>query len=94
MAYPDDYIDIVAIYTELLELVVVILVTEGGGYLDRNQIHAPVEIQQQDNLRINSETIEQNTNYDADRTKPLSKKNKLNLHGYPAIFRAVRNYFR
>ncbi|KAG5890510.1 hypothetical protein JTB14_016388 [Gonioctena quinquepunctata] len=65
---------IATIYTELLELSALTVEDSGyrrGGDLDRGQLHAPEEIQQQNNLQMNSETIEQNTNPDADGTEPL-----------------------
>ncbi|KAG5887023.1 hypothetical protein JTB14_008379 [Gonioctena quinquepunctata] len=51
-----------------------------NGDLDRltgRHLRAPVEIQQRNNLRINSHTIEQNTNSDADRIEPLRKEKQI-----------------
>ncbi|KAG5881805.1 hypothetical protein JTB14_004104 [Gonioctena quinquepunctata] len=84
MAYADENIDIAAIYTESPEVSALTDEDSGdddvNGDLDRltgRQLRAPVEIQQRNNIRINSDAIEQNTNSDADRIEPLPKEKQM-----------------
>ncbi|KAJ8946974.1 hypothetical protein NQ318_015912 [Aromia moschata] len=78
IVYAEDDVDITAIYTEPPEISV--LSDEDSGAEDDDgdinrlsgcQLRAAVEIQEQNNVRINSDTINQGKDYDIDTQEPL-----------------------
>ncbi|KAJ8949456.1 hypothetical protein NQ318_007557 [Aromia moschata] len=86
LAYAEDDVDITAIYTEPPEISV--LSDEDSGAEDDDgdinrlsgrQLRAAVEIQQRNNVRINSDTINQGKNYDIDTQENLVKKKQTNF---------------
>ncbi|KAJ8938738.1 hypothetical protein NQ318_011909, partial [Aromia moschata] len=82
LAYAEDDVDITAIYTEPPEISV--LSDEDSGAEDDdgdiNRLSGPaVEIQQRNNVRINSDTINQCKDYDIDTQEPLVKEKQTNF---------------
>ncbi|KAJ8961387.1 hypothetical protein NQ318_014632 [Aromia moschata] len=86
LAYAEDYVDITAIYTEPPEISVLLDGDSGAedddGDINRlsgRQLRAAVEIQQRNNVRINSDTINQGKDYDIDTQEPLVKEKQTNF---------------
>ncbi|KAJ8950549.1 hypothetical protein NQ318_015681 [Aromia moschata] len=78
LAYAEDDADITAIYTEPPEISVLsdedCGVKDDDGDINRlsgRQLRAAMEIQQRNNVRINSDTINQGKDYAIDTQEPL-----------------------
>ncbi|KAJ8957733.1 hypothetical protein NQ318_017631 [Aromia moschata] len=85
LAYAEDDVDITAIYTEPPEISVLsdedsCAEDDDGDIigLSGRQLRAAVEIQQRNNVRINSDTINQGKYYDIDTQEPLVKEKQTN----------------
>ncbi|KAJ8941597.1 hypothetical protein NQ318_012943 [Aromia moschata] len=86
LAYAEDDVDITAIYTEPPEISVPSDEDSGAEYddgdinrLSGRQLRAAVEIQQRNNVRINSDTINQGKDYNIDTQEPLAKEKQTNF---------------
>ncbi|KAJ8961076.1 hypothetical protein NQ318_008752 [Aromia moschata] len=86
LAYAEDDVDITAIYTEPPEISVVSDEDSGAedddgdiSRLSGRQLRAAVKIQQWNNVRLNSDTINQGKDYDIDTQEPLVKEKQTNF---------------